>query len=103
MRLLAKSTGRPLGPVAESILELLARESALTARQIAMKLKLSVSMANKTCSRLLLNERIKIVERKTIANSNKPVSIYGLATSGESAIDPALLNATSIFEAGEKV
>lgn len=103
MRLLSvKSAGRPLGPIAESILELLGRESALTARQIAMKLKLSVSLTNKTCSRLLLNERIKIVERKSIANCNKPVSIYSLASPGESAVAPELLGVSSIFEAGKQ-
>lgn len=103
MRLLTKSAGRPLGPIAESILELLGRENALTARQIAMKLKLSVPIANKTCSRLLLNERIKIVERKAIANCNKPVSIYSLASPGESTVATELLNAASIFKAGEQV
>lgn len=73
--------GRPLGPIAESIIELLQETGPLTSREIAARLQLSVDMAKITCSRLENRKRIRVVERIRVARSNKPVSKYDVVKS----------------------
>lgn len=76
--MLEKQPGRPLGPIAESVLELLAEKSPLTAREIAFHLQLNINIAEKTCSRLKERNRIRVVKRERISRANKPVSKYAL-------------------------
>lgn len=73
--------GRPLGPIAESIIELLQETGPLTSREIAARLQLSIDMAKITCSRLESRKRIRVVERIRVARSNKPVSKYDVVKS----------------------
>lgn len=73
--------GRPLGPIAESIIELLQETGPLTSREIAARLQLSIDMAKKTCSRLEIRRRIRVVSRIKTAHSNKPVAKYDVIRS----------------------
>lgn len=76
--MLEKQPGRPLGPIAESILELLASKHPLSAREIAYQLQLSVNAAEITCTRLVSRGRLRVVKKTRINGVNKPVSKYAL-------------------------
>jgi len=71
-----KQPGRPLGPIAESVIDLLNQQGPLSAREIAGALSLSTVIAKHTCSRLLNRGRIRIVHKRKIDGVNKPVACY---------------------------
>lgn len=73
-----KIPGRPLGPIAESVLALLVERGPLTAREIAIALQLSNDAAKHTCQRLMNRDRIRVVARKRIAGVNKLVACYAI-------------------------
>lgn len=93
-----KLPGRPLGPIAESVLGLLRNEPNLTARQIASKLQLSVPITEKTCSRLLIKGRIRVIDRVLVPQCNKRVSVYSLVATASNRTE--MLAASSIFHVG---
>lgn len=76
--MLEKQPGRPLGPIAESILELLASQYPLSAREIAYQLQLNVNAVEITCTRLVSRGRLRVVKKTRIKGANKPVSKYAL-------------------------
>lgn len=76
--------GRPLGPVADAVLELLAAQSC-TAREIAHQLQASMPMISVTCSRLLSKDRIRIVERLRVPGCNRPIYRYAIVKSVDSS------------------
>lgn len=79
--MLEKQPGRPLGPIAEAILELLAEKGPLTAREIADSLQLANGTAKVTCTRLEIRKKIRVVARVRLQGVNKPVSKYALVRS----------------------
>lgn len=70
-----RKPGRPLGPIAIAVLDLL-RQRAMTAREVAHELKLSVDDAKKSCSRLMQYGLIEALGLRRIASSDKPVRVY---------------------------
>ncbi|MFC3340029.1 hypothetical protein ACFOEY_19605 [Paracandidimonas soli] len=86
-----RSPGRPIGEVAESILEAL-REHPRTVRQLALKLKCAVPVVDESCRRLRAAERIKVAELVRVEGSNRRVAVYQIAEDGSDAIPaPSLL------------
>lgn len=84
MKAQRRSRGRPLGPVARAVLEVLG-DDALTARQIGVLLCLSHVAAKKTCSRLASYGLLRVVERVPVSGAHKPVARYTCAATPESA------------------
>lgn len=74
--------GRPLGPVARAVLDLL-HDDRLTARQIGQLLCLSYSAARYTCSRLESSGLLKVVESVRVPGAHKPVARYTCAPAAE--------------------
>lgn len=87
-----RKPGRPLGPVAIAVLDLL-RRRRLTAREIARELQLSKDAAKVCCCRLLGYGLIDVFERRRVPESNKPAHVYA-AVHGR-AHPPALMTANS--------
>ncbi|ETF00942.1 hypothetical protein W822_20075 [Advenella kashmirensis W13003] len=83
-----KLPGRPAGPIAESVLELLSEKGMLTVRQIADLLLLSLDTAKYTCSRLESRGLIRVVRRERLPGVNKPVAVY--ATVRRLTLSPAV-------------
>ena len=87
-----RKPGRPLGPIAIAVLDLL-RQRAMTAREVANELKLSVDDAKKSCSRLMQYGLIEAPERRCIPWSNKPARVY-IACLGQAHL-PAMMTANN--------
>lgn len=87
-----RKSGRPLGPIAIAVLELL-RQQRLTAREVAHQLHLSVDDAKKSCSRLNQYGLIYVMERRCVPWSHKPARVYTAAHG--SVHPPALMVANS--------
>lgn len=82
-----KQPGRPLGPIAESVLELLVSQSPLSVREISNELQLTINIAALTCQRLVMRGRIRVVRRIRQAGVNKPVAMYGLVRQLPQTVD----------------
>lgn len=78
MRNRVVGSGRPLGPTALGVLDLLKSQS-LSAREVAARLQLARSMAKYTCSRLESSGHIVVVDKAHVQGSHKKVRIYGAA------------------------
>lgn len=76
--------GRPLGPVADAVLERLAMQPS-TARELALHLQAAIPLVEKTCSRLLSKGRIRIFKKFNVTGCNKPVSQYAIVKSVDSS------------------
>lgn len=87
-----KLPGRPLGPIAESVLELLIERGPLTSREIAATLQLSSEVARDTCRRLESRGRIRIVARLKIKGINKSVARYNVTRQLNSSANTRLFN-----------
>lgn len=70
--------GRPLGPIAVAILDVLTSKP-MTYREIAAELTLSVMAAKYTCTRLLDANRIRVVRRVPVFGSHKPIALFAPA------------------------
>lgn len=77
-----KTRGRPLGPVARAVLDILCDDS-LTARQIGQLLCLSYPAARYTCSRLESCGLLRVVESVRVPGAHKPVARYACAATAE--------------------
>lgn len=71
-----KLPGRPVGPIAEAVLELLKEKGGLTAREIAVMLMMPIERAKYTCSRLESRGLIRVAKRNRVPGVNKPVAQY---------------------------
>ena len=70
-----RKRGRPLGPIALAVLDLL-RQRPLSAREAAQALLLSTEAAKLTCHRLMVCGLIDVKEMKVVHGCNKPVRVY---------------------------
>ena len=82
-----KQPGRPLGPIAESVLELLHERHPLSAREISEALQLTLNIADLTCRRLESRGQIRTVERVRLAGVSKPVKRFAVVRHVQHASD----------------
>lgn len=87
-----KLPGRPLGPIAESVIELLVERGPLSSREIAAALQLSSETAKHTCQRLANRDRIRVVDRQKVKGVNKSVARYGVTRQLNSSANSRLFN-----------
>lgn len=68
--------GRPLGPIAQEVLDTLRGRRPMTARELAEATQVSLSAVKYTCSRLLDRGHLEVAQREKISGVNKPVVRY---------------------------
>lgn len=74
----SRRPGRPLGEVAQAILQHLSNEGPTTARGLGENLQLSMKLVWDTCNRLAASGEIEVVHRRVVTGVNKPVAVYAL-------------------------
>lgn len=82
--------GRPSGEKRQAIFEALS-ERPMTARELAMDLRLSARDVQCTVDRLKAAEQVVVVRRESVAWSSRPVAV--LAPAQSHWADPVLLGA----------
>ena len=72
-----RPVGRPLGEVAQAVLDALSRRP-MTARDLALSLRCSLAVVMDTCKRLRQAGRIEVAGHEILSNGTRPVARYRL-------------------------
>lgn len=78
----ALKVGRPMGRIARAVLLELSLD-ALTARQVAGRLKITTNAAEYTCSRLHHADLLIVKKRIHVGGSHKRVALYQAASASQ--------------------
>ncbi len=88
-----RKRGRPMGPVLIAVLDLL-KMKQMTAREVAIELKLSIEASKNACRRLRDAELIYVFKKIEVDGANKRVSVF--ASDNRGSRHPAMMVANNI-------